>query len=68
MTQQLTHHASNGCNLRPGDLCGSGTISGDVCDSLFLISFLFLSSFLLAAIDFYFFIFYLDPRQLRIDA
>ena len=30
MTQQLTHHASNGCNLRPGDLCGSGTISGDV--------------------------------------
>jgi len=26
--QLLTHHASNGCNLRPGDLLGSGTISG----------------------------------------
>ena len=25
--QMLTHHASNGCNLRPGDLIGSGTIS-----------------------------------------
>ena len=26
--QMLTHHASNGCNLRPGDLIASGTISG----------------------------------------
>ena len=26
--QILTHHASNGCNLRPGDLLGTGTISG----------------------------------------
>jgi len=26
--QMLTHHASNGCNLRAGDLIGSGTISG----------------------------------------
>lgn len=26
--QQLAHHASNGCNLRPGDLLASGTISG----------------------------------------
>ncbi len=26
--QILTHHASNGCNLQPGDLMGSGTISG----------------------------------------
>jgi fumarylacetoacetase len=26
--QMLTHHASNGCNLRPGDLIGSGTVSG----------------------------------------
>jgi fumarylacetoacetase len=26
--QMLTHHASNGCNLRPGDLFGSGTVSG----------------------------------------
>ena len=28
MAQLLTHHASNGCNLRPGDLIASGTISG----------------------------------------
>ncbi|MCZ2291045.1 MAG: fumarylacetoacetase [Burkholderiales bacterium] len=26
--QMLTHHASNGCNLQPGDLLGSGTLSG----------------------------------------
>ncbi|HEY6563777.1 MAG TPA: fumarylacetoacetate hydrolase family protein, partial [Pirellulaceae bacterium] len=26
--QFVTHHTSNGCNLRPGDLLGSGTISG----------------------------------------
>lgn len=26
--QMLTHHASNGCNLRTGDLFASGTISG----------------------------------------
>jgi len=26
--QMLAHHASNGCNLRPGDLLGSGTVSG----------------------------------------
>ena len=30
MKQQLAHHAVNGCNMRPGDLCGSGTISGPV--------------------------------------
>ena len=29
----LTHHASNGCNLRPGDLFGSGTVSGATADS-----------------------------------
>ena len=28
MAQMLVHHASNGCNLRAGDLLGSGTISG----------------------------------------
>lgn len=28
MTQQLAHHTVNGCNMRVGDLCGSGTISG----------------------------------------
>jgi len=27
-TQQLAHHSSTGCNMRPGDLLGSGTISG----------------------------------------
>ena len=26
--QMATHHASNGCNLRPGDLLASGTVSG----------------------------------------
>lgn len=26
--QLLAHHASNGCNLMPGDLLGTGTISG----------------------------------------
>lgn len=26
--QMLAHHASNGCNLRPGDLLATGTISG----------------------------------------
>jgi fumarylacetoacetase len=26
--QQLAHHTINGCNARPGDLYGSGTISG----------------------------------------
>jgi fumarylacetoacetase len=26
--QMVTHHSSNGCDLRPGDLFGSGTISG----------------------------------------
>jgi len=28
ISQMLTHHASNGCNMQPGDLLGSGTISG----------------------------------------
>jgi len=31
--QMLTHHASNGCNLRPGDLLASGTVSGTTPDS-----------------------------------
>ena len=26
--QMLAHHSSNGCNMQPGDLLGSGTISG----------------------------------------
>lgn len=28
IAQMLTHHTSNGCNLRPGDLLASGTVSG----------------------------------------
>ena len=28
MAQIVTHHASNGCNLQPGDLIGTGTLSG----------------------------------------
>ncbi|HEX7337956.1 MAG TPA: fumarylacetoacetase [Gemmatimonadales bacterium] len=31
--QMLAHHTSNGCNLRPGDLFASGTISGPAKDS-----------------------------------
>lgn len=26
--QLVTHHGSNGCNFRPGDLLGTGTLSG----------------------------------------
>lgn len=33
MCQQLAHHTVNGCNLRVGDLCASGTISGPTEDS-----------------------------------
>ena len=29
LAQLLAHHTSNGCNLQPGDLLGSGTISGE---------------------------------------
>ena len=34
IAQMLAHHTSNGCNLRPGDLLGSGTISGATRDSV----------------------------------
>src|SRR5262249_39247764 len=33
MAQQLAHHTVNGCNLQPGDLLASGTISGSTPDS-----------------------------------
>jgi len=33
LAQMLSHHASNGCNLRPGDLFGSGTVSGETPES-----------------------------------
>jgi len=32
--QMLAHHTSNGCNMRSGDLLGTGTISGASVDSL----------------------------------
>lgn len=33
MAQQLAHHTVSGCNVRIGDLMGSGTISGTTADS-----------------------------------
>src|SRR6202043_1899415 len=33
ISQQLAHHTVNGCNLQPGDLLASGTISGATEDS-----------------------------------
>ena len=33
MCQMLAHHTITGCNLRPGDLLASGTISGPTVDS-----------------------------------
>jgi fumarylacetoacetase len=33
MAQQIAHHSSGGCNLRPGDLLASGTISGPTRES-----------------------------------
>lgn len=33
MAQQLAHHTTNGCNVRSGDMMGSGTISGPTKNS-----------------------------------
>jgi fumarylacetoacetase len=33
VAQLVTHHTSNGCNLQPGDLLASGTVSGATPDS-----------------------------------
>lgn len=33
MSQQLAHHTINGCNIKVGDMYGSGTISGPTPDS-----------------------------------
>jgi len=33
LAQQLAHHTVGGCNLRPGDLLASGTVSGPAPDS-----------------------------------
>jgi fumarylacetoacetase len=34
LSQMVTHHASNGCNLRPGDLMATGTVSGATPESV----------------------------------
>ena len=34
LAQMVTHHASNGCNLRPGDLLATGTVSGPTPESV----------------------------------
>jgi len=36
MKQQLVHHTVNGCNVKPGDLLASGTISGPVCSFMLI--------------------------------
>jgi fumarylacetoacetase len=33
VAQMLAHHASNGCEMRPGDLLASGTVSGEAKES-----------------------------------
>jgi fumarylacetoacetase len=33
ISQMLTHHASNGCNLQTGDLMATGTVSGEAKDA-----------------------------------
>ena len=33
LAQMVAHHTSNGCNLRPGDLLASGTVSGTAPES-----------------------------------
>jgi fumarylacetoacetase len=33
IAQMIAHHTSNGCNLEPGDLIASGTVSGNTPDS-----------------------------------
>ena len=33
VAQMLTHHASNGCRMQPGDLLASGTVSGKARES-----------------------------------
>ena len=34
LAQMVTHHTSNGCNLRPGDLLATGTVSGSTPESV----------------------------------
>ena len=60
MKQQLTHHAVNGCNMRPGDLLASGTISGPV--SFNILSKHYLSRLVLFQVLIYRLIFFLIGR------
>jgi fumarylacetoacetase len=32
LAQMVAHHTVNGCNLQPGDLLGTGTLSGPTLD------------------------------------
>ena len=34
LAQMLAHHTSNGCNMQPGDLLASGTVSGPTKESV----------------------------------
>ena len=34
MAQIVAHHSSNGCNLQPGDLIGTGTLSTESASGL----------------------------------
>jgi fumarylacetoacetase len=34
VAQMVAHQSSNGCNVQPGDLLGTGTLSGAAADSL----------------------------------
>ena len=34
LAQMVAHHTSNGCNLRPGDLLATGTVSGAAAESV----------------------------------
>ena len=68
MKQQLTHHAVNGCNMRPGDLLASGTISGPVSYNILSKHYLFLMHHSISySTDYYFYliarvIFWLNAR------
>lgn len=35
--QQLVHHTVTGCNVNPGDLLATGTISGEVSTFLYML-------------------------------
>ena len=51
--QQLAHHSITGCNMQPGDLMGSGTISGPVSHCFFFNFCYWLGAILLVAFIYY---------------